>query len=360
MTRERLTYRITMVFLYVTVALTVGTLFFVRLPYHRERVELGSMVYGSAHKPYAYRALMPGLVRVAAVAGDAALARMGKTRADSPLAAFGARLLNDRGAPAEVLQWSYEYAILFVLTVACLVGFGWLLRALTRQCYPEVPRFVSDIAPLLALAVIPLVFFRQSNLVYDPMTLLLFTLGVHLIARRSHLAFLLAFPLIALNKETALLLVPLVLLREAGRIGPARLAALTVVPLASFAALRLWQAHALRDRPGGLVEWHLEYNLAAFGDPGFYLKTLGAVLPLAVLVGSGWARKPRFLRQGLVVTAIPLVASALFLGVLGEMRDYYEAYPFVFLLAIPTAVEVFGVHPIAAARPAADRSRAAL
>jgi len=343
MMRERLTYRITMVFLYATVALTVAILFFDRLPFHRERVELGSMVYGAAHKPYAYRALVPGIVRAAAAAGDAALAPMGRTRADSPLATFGARLLADRGAPADARQWSYEYGVLFVLTVASLIAFAWLLRALTRGCHPEVPGFVSDIAPLLALVVVPLVFFRQSNLVYDPMTLLLFTLGVYLIIRRSHVAFLITFPLIALNKETAILLVPLLLLHEAGRIGPTRLAALAAVPLASFAALRLWQAHALRARPGGLVEWHLEYNFAAFGDPGFYLKTLGAVLPLAVLVGSGWARKSKFLRQGLLVTALPLVGASLFLGVLGEMRDYYEAYPFVFLLAIPTAVEVFGV-----------------
>jgi len=347
MTTSRFTYRLTMAFLYGTIALTVSVLFFSRLPFHRERVDLGSMVHGTAHQPYAYRVLVPAVVRAAAAARDAAGPRAGGW---DPISRLGARLLHDAGADDQGAL-SFEYGVLFLLSALCFAGFGLLLRSLARVTYPEHPPFVADIAPVLALAVLPLVFFRQSNLVYDAMTLFLFTLCVDRIARRSYRLYLLAFPLAMLNKETAILL-PLVLyLREAGRIGRGRLALATLAQLAFCGAVRLVQAWGMRGRAGGPVEWHLDYNLAAFGDPGFYVKTLAAVIPLAVLAGYGWRRKPAFVRRGLLVTAIPLAGVAFLLGVFGELRDYYEAYPFVFLLALPTAVEVFQ----AGGRPDAPR-----
>jgi hypothetical protein len=341
-----------MLFLYATVASTISVLFFARLPFHRERLELGAMVYGTAHRPYAYRVLVPGLVRAGVVASDAVFARPGGARADNPVARLGHRLMHDVAAPSESLSLSHEYGILFILTVLCLVGFGLTLRASIRLLYPGYPRFVSDLAPLLGIVVIPLVFFRESNLVYDPMTLFLVALCVDLIARRSHAAYLVAFAFAALNKETAILLPLLFLLREAGR--PARgTLGLTAVQLALFAAVRLNLQYVMRNRPGGVVEWHLDHNLLSFGEPGFYVKTLPAILPLVVLVAYGWSRKPGFLRRGLLATAVPLIAATFFMGVLGEIRDYYEAYPLVFLLAVPAAVEVFGVESPADPDPSA-------
>jgi hypothetical protein len=50
---------------------------------------------------------------------------------------------------------------------------------------------------------------------------------------------------------------------------------------------------------------------------------------------------------------VPLIAATFFIGVVGEIRDYYEAYPLVFLLAVPAAVEVFGVESPADPDPSA-------
>jgi hypothetical protein len=75
------------------------------------------------------------------------------------------------------------------------------------------------------------------------------------------------------------------------------------------------------------------------------LRFVGVVAVLWLLTAYGWARKPVFLRKGLLITLIPLVFLALFFGYVDELRDYYEAFPFLFLLWLPTIVEVFGPSP---------------
>jgi hypothetical protein len=75
------------------------------------------------------------------------------------------------------------------------------------------------------------------------------------------------------------------------------------------------------------------------------LRFAGVVAVLWLLTAYDWARKPAFLRKGLLITLIPLALLALFFGFIDELRDYYEAFPFLFLLWLPTIVGVFGPSP---------------
>lgn len=342
MTRRRFVYGLTMVFLYVTITLTVVPLYFLRLGVHDPRLDLVSMVDGSAHKPYAYRILVPSIVR-GVVAAGAALAPDEASTTGNPVSKLGARVLRDIGAPSDAMAHSYEYGVFFIIVFLCLLGFGVSLRGLTRLVYPNYPRFLADLAPVVGISVIPLIFFRYANIVYDPMTLLLFTLCVYLIVKRSHVVYLFAFPLAVLNKETAILLPLILLLQEAGQSTTRKLIALTAYQLGVYAGIKYYLMHLLRGNPGLPVEHHLLHNVMLFREFAMYAKTLSVVVPLAILVAYRWTAKPVFLRRSLVLTLIPIFILHLFFGMVGELRAFYELYPFVFLLVIPTVFETFGM-----------------
>jgi hypothetical protein len=334
-----------LLFLYASASSVVMTLFI-----HRGGVLTGkanwlAMVEGTARRPFIYRTLVPSttrlLLRAAALPpgeGDrdgTALARAGDTVvqwATLNLARPSAV------APGHVLEFVACFCVMFF----ALFGFALALRRLVRAVYSAPPE-VADLAPLVALIIIPSVFFRAENVIYDPMTLLLFTLGVYLIYIRSRLLYFLVFLLATLNKETSILLVPLFVLREQGVLRRWTLALLAAGQVLAFVGVKAAIAHALRGTPGSFVEFHLyDHNLALVTQPAFYFKTFGVVIPLALVIALDWREKPSFLRRGLLVCLLPLVAFALFLGYVDELRDYYEAYPFVVLLALPTVRKLLG------------------
>jgi hypothetical protein len=60
------------------------------------------------------------------------------------------------------------------------------------------------------------------------------------------------------------------------------------------------------------------------------------------MVSHRWFEKPLFLRHSLWILPV-LVATCFFFGWLDELRDYYEAYPIVFLLMIYSAGRLVGI-----------------
>ncbi len=78
-----------------------------------------------------------------------------------------------------------------------------------------------------------------------------------------------------------------------------------------------------------MVEFHFRENFAFFHP--YSTVTAAACLVLVLLVGYRWNEQPRFLRVASLVI-IPLVGLTLFLGMLDELRDYYEAFPAIVLL----------------------------
>ena len=331
-------------FLYVAVVGFLLPLFFIRPGVYEGPAAFPDMIYGEATRPYVYRTLLPSTVRALAIVSERAFGLAGMDLSVHPISRFGGRLLGATGAPAAAMQYSHEYGICALVIAACFIGFARALRRLILHFYPEYPRFVSHLAPILALMAIPLLFFRYGNHMYDPMTLLVFTLSGYLIAKRRHLLYLAVFPLASLNKESAILLILVFLVREAGVMPRRRLALLSLWQFLSFALIKSWLTYTFKGNPGTFVDFHLlDHNAMLLGDPGFYLKTLAVVMPMAILVGHRWSDKPLFLRRSLVFCSVPLLGLAIFLGFADELRGYYELYPFVLLLAIPTVVQAFGI-----------------
>lgn len=297
------------------------------------------MVYGKAYKPYVYRALLPGLIRVAEEITPAIVEKKVESALSRNLTVQ--RFIRMLGWEKEYI---YEYALMMTLTFLCFMGFVFILRFLIKVFY-DFPDFVADLAPIGAIIALP-VYFRYCSYLYDPGTLFLFTLGIALIMMRKNILYYMVFVLAAVNKETSILLAALFYIRERGEMPGTRLALHLMFQGLIWIAVRVPLMLLYADNPGVPIEFHLfDHNLTLFLYPTTFLYFAAVVAFHIPLIISGWKHKPVFLRHGLIVTLAPLVSLALVFGFIDELRDYYEAYPFIFLLSLPTIVRIFGIVP---------------
>ena len=302
------------------------------------------LVYGRAEKPYVYRALVPTLIRTVSELTPEPVRR------SIGFFVSGKAIVHGLNWEREYL---YEYVLAMAIAFSCFLALAFSLRRLTRVFY-DYPETVADLSPLGGLLMLPL-FFRYQSYIYDPATLLLFSLALLFIAGRARIPYYVTFLLATLNKETSVLLVPVFVLREARQMGRVRLLLHVGSQAFLWIALKLLIQWFFR-RNGGVIFLFstIERNLTLAVKP-FPLVVFIIVAGILLLwVAHGWTRKPVFLRRGLILVLAPLMVSALFLGCVDELRDYYEAFPFLFLLCLPTLVELF---PFSGAAPAGCNRR---
>ncbi len=299
------------------------------------KARVPDVVYGRAHRPYVQRLLVPTTIR---------LVRRGLPR---PVLRALRRTVS--GAPVflprkfGVLGWEPEYLTEYVVAIpllfASLLAFPYALRRLFRALY-DAPR-AALVAPILAVALLPAFFFdRGTHYLYDFATLCLFTWVLAALAERGWRAFYVAFVLGLLNKETMAVATLAFALAEWRSLSRPRLLGHILGQVAIVVVIQAAIRAAFHHNPGGSVEWHLVKNLRLLRAPPspVSLLLLSSVL---VLVLARFGDKPAFLRRSLVVVA-PLFASSLFLGIYGEIRAFYEAYPIVFLLAFHSTSGALG------------------
>jgi hypothetical protein len=294
------------------------------------------LLHGTAAKPYVYRALVPTLSR-------ATLALLG-ARGQAALSAwavggrFAARCFGD-------FHWDVHHAPEFMVTALwCypfLLGFVAALRALVRELYDASPATV-DFISLAALAGVP-VFFVYTNYIYDFPTLCLFTLGLLLLARRRFGLYLLAFAVALFNKETIVLLVGVFALHLWRTLERRRFAALLGAQLGLFYLSRRVLNHFFARNPGEFTTVHFWDHNIQFVIVRYSLAGYLALLAVAAALAAEWAHKPRLAKQALLCTLPPLAGAAFLWGYFDELRDYYEAYPAIVLLAAPTVARLMGV-----------------
>lgn len=311
-----------------------------------ERSRFLAMVDGTAHRPFVTRVLLPVTVRAVDAATPAAVrdaaARWARER-ELPRRAFAE--LHWESAAA----WRYLVALL--LMVACFTGFGLVMaRWLAAACgLRDDPRTRTALGALALAGVVPL--FSYNAFPYDPPQLLLFALALHALLAGRRGVFMAAFALACVNKETAVLLVPLAAWawgREVGaRAAWGRAAGLALGWLVVRGAI----AWARRDTPGSLIEAHLFHNLRWLTGARSVPDLLSAVA-LAALVGLGWRAAPALVRRAFVWTLVPLASLALFLGFVDEWRGYFEAYPAGLALVMLGARRGWRALAVPPARPA--------
>jgi hypothetical protein len=240
--------------------------------------------------------------------------------------------------------YASEYLLVLLVMTLSLIGFVSATRSLFHAVFATRP-FGASVTSAIALAALPTFFGPFSRQIYDFTTLWLFTLGLVLIARARWPAFVVLFPFACLNKETAVLLTLLVVVRrvlhpEAWRGSTFR--RLLTYQVVVFLIIRAGLVYAFRNNPGSAVEVHLfDHNEQVLLHPSWVSKRL-LLFVGATLVGVwGWNRKPTFLQNALLSLAPVLLVMGLTVGQVDEIRAYYELYPVVVLLIADTFFRLF-------------------
>ena len=306
-------------------------------------MSLQAMVNGTAVRPFVSRALVPILIRwITAHTSDFLQYQI-------MLAA------NSHGFATEfyVHGYSLEKAILLALTWIFYLATALIMRSLARRYY-HLSETAAWVAGLASLAFIPLLFTYYSH-IYDPPTIFFSAAMLLACTSGSNVGFALLFLPACVNRETAILFLPVYLafyflrLRPSNPIAALRRIALPLLYATALAAA--WYAirfqinqRYLHNR-GGVLDFHLvDHNLQVFAlMPLAASWSLFIALIVAIFCLTNWSSKPQPLRWSLILLFIPLFAGSLLYGHVEELRVYFELYPLLFLLALPTAMHSLGL-----------------
>jgi len=308
--------------LFILIASGLILYFFIQVSgvnrYYKAR--LGDMVYGTAYRPYVYRALLPTVVSL-----FSPLIPSGVGGVSMQIPGMGQMLsrLDAATYPAEALL------VLLGLYLS-LLGFVLSLRYLMRAL--DYTEKVIDWVSAAALPLLSPMFL--AGYIYDFPMLFLFTLGLAMLLRRLWLAYLVVFLLASLNKETSILLTLVFAFHYWRNLERGIFYRLLVAQLILFIAVKMGLAWIFRANPGGMFEYHLPDQIRAIQSmPGLAL-FLGLILcGLGVLIARRWLEQPLFLRHALFI-AIPLGILYLFFSMPFELRVFYELYPVVLLMVV--------------------------
>jgi hypothetical protein len=294
----------------------------------------GDMIYGTAWKPWVYRALLPFCVRIttSALPEDLKSTLNQKIWDNKKFTRFNER-------------WHWEKTFLTEYLIACvfmylaLVGFFFALRYLFISVY-EAPAKLLDFTSLLALLGLP-VMFNYYSYIYDFPNLFLFTFCLALMIRNKWLIFFIVYTLACFNKETAILLTLLCALyswRCSLQTSNKPLMIQTlVIQIAIYITVRLILSYFFHENPGNFVGIKLlKHNLSL---PPYTLGNAVGYLLITLTILYKWEEKPLFLKCGLWML-LPLVLLCLLLGWVDELRDYYEAYAVIILLMAHTIGDI--------------------
>ncbi len=296
-----------------------------------ERSKFVEMVEGRAWKPYVSRALLPALTNgLSRLLPDPSRTQLTRAIRGNH---FALRTF-------QRLEWEPEQAHRYLAAVpllfASFLGFAHFAARLAMRTLG----LHDDLAARTRLGVAALLvlppFFVCASYPYDPPQLCLFAAALHFLAS-GRLAMLAGtFVLCCLNKETAVLLIPITAfaLREErrGRRGTVLLAGMTI----GFALVRLAAAAAFRSNPGSAVEFHLVDRTIHMLTRPWSFPELAAACAVGFLLFHRWNEKPLLLRAAFLGTYPPLFLVACFFGDIDEWRAFYEAVPAAFCLGVHT------------------------
>ena len=298
------------------------------------------MVNGRAYKPFAYRALLPSTVRFLSSATPASF-RLGLT--DFVENHYFTKKVFEK------LGWemyaAYPYLLACVLMWLSYIGFAhFSSKLIILTCKIQETFFWRSALAVLALLGLP-PFFKYGSFVYDPPQLFLFTAALFFIASKKLISFLLIFPFACVNKETAVLLIPVSWFVWRNSCSRRKLVAILVGMVCTYVIVKGSITYVFHNNPGSFVQFHLlDHNIRAIIHGWGFTGAL-VWLGLLLLLSYKWQQKAYFLRVSFACILLPQVGLALFIGLLDEWRGYYEAYPIALglitdsVLRIRTALE---------------------
>jgi hypothetical protein len=301
------------------------------------------LIYGTAYRPYVFRAFSPIVVRqlsrVVAWGFDAEKAKAGYDNLLESMRLFapdGFRSLKkwDRDHLAEyTATLLYEYIFLILFAAA--------LRRLLSEVYETKPA-TAALVPAAAVAFLPMMF-RYHSYLYDFPQLFFITLGLLFLAQRKMKLFYLVYVVGLFNKETTFLLAFVFWQYEKGK-KPAHIRNGHLLAMGClFFLIRGLLRAIFRDNPGVTFELHLfDHTILFLMTQSYEYYQFAAAGLFALAVFYKWKEKPEFLHSAMIIWIPLLILTGLF-GYLEEFRDYYDAYPATFLLAAHSVCRVLDI-----------------
>jgi hypothetical protein len=315
------------------------------VPEHVIGARLPELVDGTANRPFVYRRALPAAISVIeAVVPISARQWIEAAIGDN---SHARRLLDT--TPADEDQSLFLYLSAYLLQLAALLGFAIVLRASVRSFLPS-EQATADWAPVVALVLLP-IFYRYVCYPNDFPHLFLFTWAWLELSRSRWRWYYPLFVLCCFSKETAILLPFAHALGHFPAMPRQTWIKHGLIQLALFVVIQSIVRAQYSANPGAEVEWWLGRNWALISDLskwGFlffhftFVGSFSAIVPtnfnllfllLVPLVLWRWREKPLFLRRSIWLVPI-LVGATFFFGYIDELRDYYEAFPIVFLLIV--------------------------
>lgn len=292
------------------------------------RSKLSEIIYGTAHKPYVQRFLVPIMTRA-----------IYDIVPQSVWNSIQFRLTSVPKMQKEMqrLGWEQdflpEYLIALMLAFISLAAFPFVIRSLWQTLY-DTEDGISNLAPVIALFVLPTIFPTGPHYIYDFPALALFTAGLLLILKQRWLMFYPVFILGCLNKETTILLTFVFAVQFWSSL-PRRLLALhVVVQTAIFTVIKIIATQMFLDNPGSALEFRLHANIHILLS-GYSFTTLFFVGVVMALLMFDFRQKHPALKN-MASVGIPLGILWIVWGVVTEIRALYEFYSIASLLGLHT------------------------
>lgn len=291
-------------------------------------------IKGWAMKPFVYRALVPQTIALMLKVSPDGLERS---------AAQGISKSSLLSRAFARLKWEPEYALAYYICVVLVYGLFLAFSIFAAKFILRTNGLVVSAAAerlssgLVLLGLPP--FFKFTSFLYDPAQLMLFTASLYCLFTRRWRPYLIFFTLTCINKETAILLVPIFIFSYP--MYPLHLADraarwLLVAQAGIFVVVKAVLAISFRDNPGPFVEFHLLDHNLNFLAIGYGWSQLILLAILTFVCFYKWREKPQFHKIAFVCTLPVMLVIYLFVGWLDEWRVYYEAYPVVLAMAVHT------------------------
>lgn len=287
--------------------------------------EFGKMIDGTASRPFVLRTLIPSTIKII------------RNILPESLKTHIRLFFETKGWFVEYLRTdrAIEYSIAMTFIFIFFLGFSFVLLRLAKYFYKDEP-LTQHIVVFAGMLIIPLCS-AYGHYIYDPATLFLFSLGLVLVIEEHIILMLFFFPLLVLNKETSILLVPVFIIYQLKRMPNIKIFTISFIMTILWISIRILILKTFASNTGTIVEFHLfDHNLKLFANPAAAFFFLIVILFLGVLISYDWKSKQGFLRYGFLIVFCPLFFMSIFFGYVDELRQFYEAIPFAALLIAPT------------------------
>jgi hypothetical protein len=297
----------------------------------QERVSLDAYIDGTVSRPFAYRILLPQILRgIDAVTPASAAADLDR---------LGARI----GWTGPQNKYPRDVIWLAVLQFASLIGYALIGASLYSALRKQEKSWRQWIvAPVLLLFLVPIVYKGLGH-IYDFTSLFFMVWLLWAMADRRQALYLLVFAASCLNKETTLLMSVAYAAVFFRRMVFGRYVVMLAAQFAIFLAIYVPLRVTYKDNPGSgiQVHWNEQFTYyASHLNNGYVLAIFCmSVVLFVILITFRWNEKPQLLRRAAVMI-VPHMALLFYGAAPGEVRNLYEIVPLVSMLILCSVASI--------------------